>query len=363
MPTKIIWLPEISASATIAGSMTGQPELRRMDDPLVKEVEPVIRGIIRRKLRVTLDPADGRRENQNGLELFGDVWVKLLAEAGGDAIRNVRSYAAVIAYHACSEYIRDKYPARTSLRNRIHYFLTHHPDYAVWESESGDALGGFVYWRERRTDPAPAEKLSELEPGAAAKPVERMDSKDWAALFDSVFQTLAGPAPLDELVNALAPLVGSVDDTEAEKNLDEEGGRDLLGDAPSPEPAADAQLWIRLQLQRLWIEILQLLPRQRFAYLLNPTDGEVEVFPNNGIAGIVEIGRSLAISNEQFALLTRELALDEAPSYDEKFALLWNRLPLNDKLIARLLDATPQQVINLRKVARERLGKQMKNFR
>jgi len=74
--------------------MAGQPEVQRTES-LVQEVEPVIRGIIRRKLRVTLDPADGRRENQNGLELFGDVWVKLLQEAGTDTIRNVRSYASI----------------------------------------------------------------------------------------------------------------------------------------------------------------------------------------------------------------------------------------------------------------------------
>jgi hypothetical protein len=190
-----------------------------------------------------------------------------------------------------------------------------------------------------------------------------MDSGSWDALFDSVFQALGAPAELDELVNAIAPLVGSVDAVEASKTREEEDGRDVIVDTPSPEPKADDQLWIRLQLQRLWSEILQLLPRQRFAYLLNPTEGEVEVFPHNGIAGIREIGRSLAISSEQFDLLSRELALDGGSTYDEKFAMLWNRLPLNDKLIARLLAATPQQVINLRKVARERLGRQMKNFR
>ena len=118
-----------------------------------------------------------------------------------------------------------------------------------------------------------------------------------------------------------------------------------------------------MQLERLWFEILQLLPRQRFAYLLNPTEGELEVFPHNGIASIREIGRALAISSEQFSLLSKELALQGGSAYDEKFAMLWNQLPLNDKLIARLLAATPQQVINLRKVARERLGRQMKNFR
>jgi hypothetical protein len=341
--------------------MAGQPELQRTES-LVQEVEPVVRGIIRRKLRVTLDPADGRRENQNALELFGDVWVKLLQESS-DSIRSARSYAAVITYHACSEYFRDKYPARCSLRNRVHYFLTHHAQYAVWDHEEGDLVCGFAIWRDRKTDPAPPQKLADLVPEQRAKPVERMTPADWDSLFDSIFETLGAPAPLDELVNALAPLVGSVDAVEAEKKQEDEGQRDVLADAPSRELSPEDRLRVRLQLQRLWIEILQLKPRQRVAYLLNPTEGEIEVFPDNGIATIVEIGRSLALSNEQFDLLSKELPLELPRTYDEKFAKLWNGLPLSDKLIARLLDATGQQVINLRKVARERLGKQMKNFR
>jgi hypothetical protein len=342
--------------------MAGQPEVQQTD-ALVQEVEPVVRGIIRRKLRITLDPADGRRENQNGLELFGDVWVKLLQEVRTDSIRNVRSYAAVITYHACSEYFRDKYPARSSLKNRVHYFLTHHPEYAVWESDTGDPVGGFARWQKEKIEPAPSEKLSGLAPGALAKPVERMEPRDWDALFDSVFQTLGAPAALDELVNAIAPLVGSVDQLEAETKQEEDGGRDVIINTPGSDPLPDEKLWIRLQLQRLWIEILQLLPRQRMAYLLNPTEGEIAVFPANGIASIVDIGRSIAISGEQFALLSKELALPGGSTHDEKFAMLWNKLPLNDKLIGKLLAATPQQVINLRKVARERLGRQMKNFR
>ena len=342
--------------------MAGQPEAQRTES-LVQEVEPVIRGIIRRKLRITLDPADGRRENQNGLELFGDVWVKLLQEAATGAVRNIRSYAAVITYHACSEYFRQKYPARSSLRNRIHYFLTHHHEYAVWESEDGDLVGGFAFWRDQKIGAALSEKLAELAPGASAKPVDRMDSAAWDALFDSVFQTLAAPAELDALVNAIAPLVGSVDAVEAPKEREGEDGRNLLAEAPSPEPGADSKLWTRVQLQRLWIEIHQLLPRQRYCYLLNPTDGEIDIFPHNGVAGIVQIGRELAISNDQFALLAKELALPEGAGYDEKFAILWNRLPLSDKLIAKTLSCTQQQVINLRKEARKRLGRQMKNFR
>lgn len=335
-----------------------QPELQQAA-PWAREVEPVVRAIIRRKLRVTLDPGDGRRENQNGLELFGDVWVKLLREPAGEGIRNVRAYAAVIAYHACSEYFREKYPARSSLRNRIHYFLTHHPAYAVWDRE-GEPVCGFALWREKMTEPAGPERLAALRPEVSAKQVERMTPADWDRLFDSLFETLGAPAPLDDLVNAVAPLVASADAVEAPKSDENEDRRDALAEAPSPDLSPEARLRLRLQMQRLWIEILQLSPRQRAAYLLNPTDGDLEVFPENGAASIADIGRALALTAAQFDLIAPQ---PPGASDGERFAALWNRLPLSDKLIARLLDATPQQVINLRKVARERLARQMKDFR
>ena len=84
-----------------------------------------------------------------------------------------------------------------------------------------------------------------------------MVSADWDTLFDSIFQTLGAPAELDELVNAVAPLVGSVDAVEAAKKREDEGGRDAIVDTPSPEPEPDVKVWIRLQLQRLWLEIGQ----------------------------------------------------------------------------------------------------------
>jgi hypothetical protein len=42
-----------------------------------------------------------------------------------------------------------------------------------------------------------------------------------------------------------------------------------------------------------------------------------------------------------------------------EFIGLWNKLPLDDATIAGLLGATRQQVINLRKCARERLERRM----
>jgi len=46
----------------------------------------------------------------------------------------------------------------------------------------------------------------------------------------------------------------------------------------------------------------------------------------------------------------------------EKFLELWSKLPLDDATIGELLGATRQQVINLRKCARERLERRIKAF-
>jgi hypothetical protein len=45
----------------------------------------------------------------------------------------------------------------------------------------------------------------------------------------------------------------------------------------------------------------------------------------------------------------------------QEFAGLWNELPLADDAIARRLGLMRQQVVNLRKSARERLGRRMRN--
>jgi hypothetical protein len=55
----------------------GQPEFQ-CEEALLQEVQPTIRGIVQRKLRVSLHPADRQQRNQDALELVGDIQVALL---------------------------------------------------------------------------------------------------------------------------------------------------------------------------------------------------------------------------------------------------------------------------------------------
>lgn len=80
---------------------------------------------------------------------------------------------------------------------------------------------------------------------------------------------------------------------------------------------------------------------------MNLKDGKggdcIALFPLSGIATPRDIADLLSIPAE-------------------RFAEMWNDLPLEDATIAEHLGVTRQQVINLRKSARERLARRMKAF-
>jgi hypothetical protein len=132
------------------------------------------------------------------------------------------------------------------------------------------------------------------------------------------------------------------------------------GLSPSQQ-SDDAQA--RVGLKSIWQAIEQLPPLQRLALLLNFTDGKIEWFWLSGIVSIRDIGRKLRLTPDQFNRLWvlmewNEIRREQArglTEYDEKFALLWQQLPLNDLTIATLLETTQSNVIALRQTARHQL--------
>lgn len=115
---------------------------------------PVVEGVVKSKLHVSLLEADGSRQNQDALEICGDVYVALTAQLRrlkddptGKSIANFRGYVSSTAYHACVEYLRAKFPRRTSLTNKLRYLLTHDQNFALWENSKGRLCGGRAAWR------------------------------------------------------------------------------------------------------------------------------------------------------------------------------------------------------------------------
>jgi len=318
-------------------------------------IEPVIKQVIRSKLHVYFDPEGRSSHNPDAEDLYSETLVQLLARLkeckdspNDKSIGNLRSYVAVTSYHTCYEYLRLKYPQRHNLKNKLRYLLTHQPSLALWENESGNLLSGFSQWRETINVQTGSDRLQQLldDPHAALQSIQplgdfqRLKARDLVA---AVFNHTSHPIELDELVGIVAKLWGIKDRRVESITRDED--LDSFAHTAMPRPDLSEEVDQHLFLKWLWEEICQLPVRQRMALLLNLRDeqggGVAFLLPITGIATVRQIAKALEMA-------------------DEDFARLWSRLPLDDASIAELLNITRQQVINLRKCARERLARRMK---
>lgn len=323
---------------------------------LTQHAEPVLNSILRKKLRASLRSDDGSPDNQNALEVRSDIHLHLLAELqslraqpAGKVIGNFRSYVAVVAYHACYEHLRQKYPRRHSLKNKLRYLLTHQAEFALWEAEPRELIAGLAVWHNAEP-PARNEELwaalREDPSGWAALnwPGRTINSLKPLELLRGFFGAVSGPVEFDDLVSVCAA-IWEVQDAQAESNdeVTAEYGDRLADNAASVAVKLEQSQY----LQRLWAELQQLPVRQRAALLLNLRDaqgrGIVALLPLTGVASIRQVAETL-----------------ELPAAE--MAALWARLPLEDAAIAERLGLTRQQVINLRKAARERLARRMRQY-
>ena len=345
---------------------TDEAVSQRVVERLVHEhAEPVIQGVIRRKMGVSLRSRLSGRQSQDeqwAEDVRGEVIVQLLtrlrdlkSRPNGEVISSWRGYVAVTAYRACDKHLRQKYPQRWSLKNRLRYLLTHQSGFALWESGEGDWCCGFAVWRDQQKTAVRTGRLQQLcdNPqgfARAALPQEDVARMDPRALLAAIFNYLTHPIELDDLVNVVADLQGIRDEatitTTAVSDAHDKAG-DLIEQVRDSGAGIDEELSQRAYLEHLWSEIRQLPPRQRAALLLNLRDGQgrgvIALLPLTGVATLRQIAEALDMSAE-------------------KFAALWNDLPLDDNTIAEHLSLTRQQVINLRKVARERLARRMRTF-
>jgi hypothetical protein len=179
--------------------------------------------------------------------------------------------------------------------------------------------------------------------GLSNKPFQQLNIADLVA---AIFNWAGVPVALDDLVDLIADIFGIKEPREL--HISEEGEDPILDERMADQrPSVLTEVDQRMYLQRLWAEICLLPPKQCSALLLNLRDSEgrdaIMLLPITGTATIGQIAQLLGMPAEQFASMH-------------------NDLPLDDAAIARLLGITRQQVVNLRKSARQRLARRMKGF-
>lgn len=325
---------------------------------IAEQTEATINGIVRSKLHVSLSPTDSSHHNQDALDIVSDIQSAVVSELRDlkscqscKTISNFRSYIASVTFNACHQHLRRKYPQRWQLKNKLRYLLSHQEGFGLRESQAGEWLCGHATGL-HGGNPAPRGEVQRLLENRQMldedlhKSASVNERTSLVLLLAAIFDQLKAPVGLDDLVGLIAELRGIKDNVELvqtdESRIDNPHERST---ACQPSVVTELEQYVRLQ--KLWAEICQLPLRHRAALLLNLKDRQgdsvIALFPIMRIATIRQIAEVLA-----FPL--------------EDFARTWNELPWDDLTIARYLQLTRQQVINLRQSARARLVRRMKGF-
>lgn len=306
--------PELEALVAARDDAERAAAIERL---LTEVADPVIRRSLYHRL--------GAREPELE-DIRGGIMLRLirkldeLQRGASEPIASFADYVAIASFHAADDFLRRKQPQRALLANRIRYLLTHDARFALWQS-GRELACGLARWR----DSAPQQRP--LDP-ADADPQRLGDS------LARIFARTGSPQPFHSIVVLFA---GSAATGEINTSLEESDLHELA-------PSAFEQVASKQTAEHLWSEIKELPARQRAALLLNLRE------PGGGSAIPLLTVTGLA-TTEQIAELVGIPAAE--------LASIWNNLPLDDNTIASRLGATRQQVINLRKCARERLARRL----
>jgi hypothetical protein len=325
---------------------------------ITTHASPVVSKIVRYKTRGNsreTDAEDIRSEVM--LQLIGRLQHLRASDNEGNSIADFNSYVAVSTYNACDRYLSRKYPNRRRLKNGLRYLLTHRAGFNCWQDARGNFVGGFARWQFGGNNTADAGsnlKLQQLREDSHAFARSGKASPAWNdqkqayELLNAIFEWTNAPADLDLLVAVVAEWWNITDEiVELDNNFDKENEKSIGIQIADARASVAVETERRIYLQKLWEEIIDLPTRQRAAVLLNLRDesgrGVIDLWLITGVATVEKIAAALETDRESFAAL-------------------WSALPLDDNQIAARLNLTRQQVINLRKSARERLARRMKGF-
>ena len=314
--------------------------LAAFSDPDAEQLLARILGEIARPIvaRIVASVYRGTTAMQDAEDVVADTLADLLQRLrdlrGDDVqpIRDLRGYISTSAYNRCHARLRERYPARNRLRNQVQYLCGQHARLAVWRGAQGTLVCGLREWDGR--EPVEAARAERVSLAARSDPAAE-NRAQLLTLVPAVLRDVGAPLELDTLVDTVARLI----------HLEQQRVEVPLTAVALTETPADTAMELRASLRQLWDDVGQLAPKQRAALLLNLRDAHgrecLSLLPLTRTATIAEIAAAV-----------------EMPA--ERFAALWNELPLSDAAIAELLHATARQVIKLRRLARERLRRMEK---
>jgi DNA-directed RNA polymerase specialized sigma24 family protein len=318
---------------------------RALERLFSEKISPLVNAALRRKMRVSMSPDDLTSRNGDALELSADIRAQLVEvfarfKSNGleNPIQNLDAYIRVITANTFNQFLRDRYPTRLRLKNKILYIFRHRPGLSVWQDDSTTHVCGRAEWSGRASINSIQleSRLQDFEHEQSVASID--DNKKIIEAIEELLQRLDSPVRLNDLTNTVAKWLGLAGPYDRDVCIDE---------VVEGENEADLVL-NRIALQEFWHLLRKLSPEHRKALLLNlrdpAGDNLLAFLPILRIASIREIAAAVEMSPEELAEI-------------------WDRLPLDDNAIAERLSLKRQQVINLRQSARAQLRRMRDKIR
>lgn len=310
---------------------------------LIEEVRPLVRRIVSRQLgwRGRHPPSPHDLEDVEAGVLLRVSRHLMTLRAGGDhtQVADLGDYVAATAFNACASFHEARFPQRTRLRQRLRYLLTRDPSFALWERAPREWICSLAaQQRETVMDSTEADRVEQAAREAVAR--EGRANVQLPTVLRHLFTILGRPCTFASLLDGMATALEL---------------HDAIAAAPTEadlEPADSRRssheiLEARQTFSRVWAEIVALPNSQRAALLLN-----LRELGGGDLLGTLLLAE-VTTAREVAAAL--EMPLDSLES-------LLAELPLEDAAIANRLGVTSRQVINLRKSARARLGRRLRDL-
>jgi hypothetical protein len=327
-----------------------------LDTLLTECAPPVLNRVVRSRLGGLYTPL-------NADELTSEATLELLSRlralrAGSGSHANASlnalpfdALAAGVAANTVHRFFARRFPERDRLRKKLRYIMGTSDRFRVWRDASGSSVcaltpsGGHLRVNEGQRTANAAESERTANAADVERCVERIRRhpvpfQPMGTLVFEILRILGCPVDLSRLTALVADLTGLREPTWISTSpLPDEGF--AAQDLPTDAPSVAVRLEMRERLHRLWPEVLLLSVRHRLALLLSargPGDAVVWLLVDLGVVTFRQIAAALEMTPD---------GLSE----------IWNRLPLDDREIGARLGLERQQVINLRRTARERLAR------
>jgi RNA polymerase sigma factor (sigma-70 family) len=325
-----------------------QERQQHLDELVTIRAAPLIRHVLRRRLAFYVSAQGVNGNNQDAEDLYQESMTRVvqvlhqLYSGSGIEIDNFNLYVSRIASNTCTDFLRAKSPARTSLKNGLRYLFKRRRDLVSWEHD-GEILCGFAAWQNTGKSAFSDQPLQELETRLKSFQSLHFADEDIrlapvSQIAAELFYWIGGPVELDVLVRMISYLL-LIQDEQIE-SLDDPSPTKWDAFLGSNTRSNESHVEANELLARLWKAVIQLPAEQRDAFALSFEDeaGE-DLFTMLRAAEIVnwdEIAQGMGRSVQEVVRLRARMPLNGAGMAEELKASRENVYKWRFRAIRRL---------------------------